>query len=118
MKRFRPALNLIVGLLLLVQGVAAASTSVAPLDAADPAADVAMAAMPCHGDMSAGASESSCCDADCPNMAACAMGHIATASMHGFDAVAASQPVQSLSVLAPVALAPPSLLRPPISFHV
>lgn len=117
MKLVRPLLNLVVGLLLLVQSVAVASTGVAPLDAADPAADVAMAAMPCHGDTGSGTDQPSCCDADCPNMAACALGHIAAAPMQGFDAVVASQKVQPVSVMTPIVLAPSSLLRPPISSH-
>jgi hypothetical protein len=115
MKRFRPALNAVLGLLLLVQGVAAAATGFAPISADETATE--MAAMPCHGDMTGAGGHASCCDADCPNMAACALGHIAAASAPSLDVVATAHPARVTLLSAPVALPLPSLLRPPISFH-
>lgn len=74
MKRHRPLLSAVLGLMLCVQGLAIAA---APVDVAaaqaESTADSAMA-MPCHGDSAAGA-PCDCCDGDCPDMASCVIGH-------------------------------------------
>lgn len=118
MKRFRPALNAVIGLLFMVQGVAVASAEITPLDAGDISAEASAAAVPCHGDQTGGTDLDSCCDADCPNMAACALGHIAAASAQSVPIAAAQHPLRAATVLPPLASAPPSHLRPPISLHV
>lgn len=116
MNRFRPALNAILGLLLMVQGVAVASTEMAMPALGDTAST--MAAMPCHGDQNSGGEPQSCCDSDCPNMASCALGHLAVASAQGAEFVGELHPAYPALVLAPATLPPPSFLRPPIAFHV
>jgi hypothetical protein len=112
MKRLRPLLNALLGLVFCVQGLAIAA---APIDLPAAATDGAME-MPCHD--GAGLAPCDCCGSACPDMAGCVIGH--------FFAAAAAAPAP----LAPAAHAPiatdgwspktaaPSLpVRPPIVFH-
>jgi hypothetical protein len=123
MKSLRLFLNGVLGLALLVQGVALASAPLA-FDAAAPT-EIAEAAvmdeMPCHGDAQPAATEAApcpCCDGGCVAMSSCAFSQPAAAipaiRMHlgavRQGAIAArDQPAASISL--------PSLLRPPISLH-
>lgn len=119
MKRFRPVVHAILGLLLLVQGFAVASASSKVAAAGDNAS--AAAAMPCHGehhgDQGGGSKHMSCCDADCPDMMSCALGAMAMASAQTFEIVAPQQAMFPALVAAPATLPPPSFLRPPIASH-
>ena len=75
MKRFRPILAAVLGLMLWVQGVALAAAPIGPIAPAQ--ADSAMQ-MPCHDDAATSASD--CCDSECPELAGCAMGHLSAAT--------------------------------------
>lgn len=134
MQRLRPLLNTLLGLIFLVQGyaVAAAPGMTAPV-ATSVAASTASAAMVDMADMphcakmasqapqqardAEDAAASSCCDEGCPNLASCALGHLAAITSPGIwlpntviDAPPfALPPVQALRLSA--------LLRPPITFH-
>ncbi len=125
MKRDRKSLSLLLGLVLMVQGVA---VSAAPCtmthEAPDAATSVSMDAdMPCHGqkDEAPAAATSnadlSCCGSDCPNMGNCMLGHAAInpgflmTTDHSPDVAPRLVPVRVIS------LSPSSLLRPPISLH-
>lgn len=120
MKRFRTLLSVLLGLVLLLQGLAVSAAPYAKM--ADPAeAEMAMdMEMPCHGQMSdkAGTQKRSCCNSTCPDMTTCALGHIAASidvmtvalspaayAEHSFTAVHAA----TRSLTTP--------LRPPISLH-
>lgn len=70
MRKRRPFLTAVLGLMFFVQGLAIAA---APVDV--PAADVESAMeMPCHGD-AGDVAPCDCCDGDCPEMASCMIGH-------------------------------------------
>jgi hypothetical protein len=123
MKRYRTGISVLLGLVLLVQGVAvsAAPCTMIHESAADAAVMTMDADMPCHGQeeevVAEAANDQSCCDIDCPNMGNCMLGHAAInasfllTSVHSPDAVPSQAPVPV------IAQAPVSLLRPPISFH-
>jgi hypothetical protein len=118
MKRDRTWLNLLLGLVLLVQGLAVAA---APRGVASraPAATEA-ASMPAHcPDMAAPGEASdpagpSCCDASCPDMTTCALGHSAAAITIGPIGI---RPADTFGTSPPgpfpLARAPGSPLRPP-----
>jgi hypothetical protein len=106
------------GLLLLLQALAVAAAPIRG-DGADNG-DTPMTMSPCHGDANASGdtpAAAECCDADCPHMAACALGHLA--------APATLLPLMvrpSLETASPLAdrltLRPPTpRLRPPIVSH-
>lgn len=120
MKRYRTLLTVLLGLVLLLQGLAVSAAPYAKV--ADPAeAEMAMdMEMPCHGQMSekSGKQVRSCCSSTCPDMTTCALGHIVAAidvmtvtlppaahAEHGFTVVHTTS--QSLT----------TPLRPPISLH-
>lgn len=126
MKPLRPWLHAVLGLALLVQGVAWASAPVASAPPAPVEQAAAVDEMPCHGAAQAPAPESAatatapcaCCDGGCVDMSGCAFGHLA--------AVAAAYrvhlaPVHDAAIATPdrvpASVSLPSLLRPPISFH-
>ncbi|HEY1077177.1 MAG TPA: hypothetical protein VGE51_10855 [Fontimonas sp.] len=120
MRRTRTLLSVLLGLMLLVQGVA---VSAAPYENFADAASTQLAAPqdpPCHGGMSGESAPQhpSCCDASCPDMTSCALGHLATA----IDRFALALPPATPTVQRPTPvqaasgpLATP--LRPPISLH-
>jgi hypothetical protein len=123
MKSLRLLVNGVLGLALVVQGVALASAPLA-LDTSAPA-ELAQAAtadeMPCHGDAEPAATEAppcACCDGGCVDMSSCAFSQPAAAipaiRVHlgavGQGAITArDEPAASISLS--------SLLRPPISVH-
>lgn len=120
MRRCRPLLSLLLGLLFLVQGLAVAAAPL-PTAALDAPAAMQDAMPPCHADAAAAASPSDpapCCHADCPDMTHCALSQLLTAPEF---ALALIGPVS-----APAALPPPqasshpsgSPLRPPIHLPV
>jgi hypothetical protein len=124
MKRHRTGISVLLGLVLLVQGVAVSAAPCSMVHETPDAASVMTmdADMPCHGQADESvvaevANDLSCCDIDCPNMGNCMLGHaainasFALTSEHSPDAVPSQVPVQV------IAQAPVSLLRPPISFH-
>lgn len=130
----RPWLGAVLGLTLLVQGVAVASAPfVAPpadAQAAAPEAaapDVAVEEMPCHGDgvvqvdaapePATDSAPCACCDADCAAMGACAFGHIAVASPVRLSFVPAPQPAIAAPERAVPSISISSRLRPPIALH-
>ena len=107
MRKLRPFLTAVLGLMLWVQGIALAA---APLP---PTQDSAME-MPCHGDPA----PCDCCAGDCPDMAGCVIGHF-------FAALPATPALPATAVHAAVttgAWSPktavlPLPLRPPITVH-
>jgi len=114
MTRLRPFIHAILGLVLLVQGFAVAAAD-RRIDLSNPDATVASEqAMPCHDGMSGAAG---CCEADCPDMASCALSHIATApAATPLVARPAARPISTPTLMSSAA-APRSLLRPPIALH-
>lgn len=118
MKRHRPWLAAVLGLLFLIQGFAVAAAEHASLKQ-DSAATGQEASVPCAGHMDAGAGEvpqASCCDADC-DMASCAMGHLALATATPAIAAPASAAAPVAPAAQPVSSTPESHFRPPIAFH-
>jgi hypothetical protein len=131
----RAWLGAVLGLTLLVQGVAVASAPLGlPADAREAPAPEAAAPqvaeeMPCHGAMLVdsapdAAPESApdsapcaCCDADCVAMGACAFGHIAVASAVLVNFVPAPQPAIAAPERAVPSVSISSRLRPPIVLH-
>ncbi len=111
---------MLLGLVLLVQGVA---VSAAPVFGPDLATMTMDSDIPCHGQMDdqavsqAVSNPASCCDADCPDMTSCMLGHLAIAAhfqlttLHSPDAVPHMIPARIITH------SPPSLLRPPITLH-
>lgn len=75
MRKRRPFLTAVLGLLFCVQGLAIAAAPVElPADEADSAME-----MPCHGG-SADVAACDCCDGDCPDMASCVIGSLFAAA--------------------------------------
>jgi hypothetical protein len=118
MKRHRMWLSLLLGLVLLVQGVA---VSAAP-DIASKSDTVAMtvgADMPCHGQMGDQASNdsASCCDAQCPDMTSCMLGHLALIAHFQLTTPHAPAELPGLIPIRILTRFPSSPLRPPIALH-
>lgn len=123
MKTLRPWLSAVLGLALLVQGLAFAA---APFDTASaaPAAAEAVAAMdemPCHGDSQPdtvdAAAACACCDDGCADMGGCAFGQLAAGPSMGAQFPSAPQDVVAVAERAATSVSLPLPLRPPISFH-
>lgn len=123
MKSLRLLLNGVLGLALLVQGVALASAPLAfdappPIEVAEAAA---MDEMPCQGDKQPAASEAppcACCDGGCVDMSGCAFSQPAVAmpaSRLLFSAVDHAAIATRDRPAGRIFLS--SLLRPPISVH-
>lgn len=117
----RTLLSVLLGLVLLVQGLAvSAAPHASPMDTV--ASLPATAHMPCHAQNAdaadtQAAAKPSCCDASCPDMTSCALGHMAVSAPTGIaplPANAAEYPVPA-SVLVSHPLRSP--LRPPIAIH-
>ena len=122
MTSLRPLLSALLGLALLVQGVAVAATPLAsapsePVAAQQSAPD----AMPCHGDVQkadpADMPPCDCCDDGCADMSGCAFGHLALVSAVRLQLAPVAQSVSVTPDRAADSVPPPSRLRPPISFH-
>ena len=120
MKSLRPLLSSVLGLVLLVQGVAVASAPHGLLsrDAAA-AQDSAAAEMPCHRDAQTpdpvDTGTCACCDGDCPNMSGCAFGHLAAVPAIKLQVAPVEQAVIAARDRSAETVALPFRLRPPIS---
>lgn len=119
MKRHRTLIGALLGLMLLVQGFAVSAAPYAKVLESASAGINAMADSPCHGKMAdhAGKRPSSCCNDNCPDMAACALGHIAAAAI---VSIVLPQSAYEASIFAPVHAVTRTLtspLRPPITLH-
>ena len=121
MKRHRTLLSVVLGLVLLVQGVAVAAAPYDLVTDSDPVAMTMDSGMPCHeqGQKADDAAQggSSCCDADCPDMTSCMLSHVAINA--SFQLVTAHSPdvVPGLVPVRVLTHSPPTLLRPPITLH-
>ncbi len=119
MKRYRTLLSVLLGLVLLVQGVAVAAAPYAMLFDADPVVMTMDADMPCHGQAASDSEQSgsSCCDAVCPDMTSCMLGHLAINASFQLTTVHSPGELPGLIPVRIIAQSPPSLLRPPITLH-
>lgn len=122
MKRHRPWITAVLGLLFLVQGFAVAAAEHPSFKKGnDVAEQLDHSSMPCAGQMQAdpgnASGTASCCDSGCPDMTSCALGHLAVAATA--TVIAAFAPAAPPTALAsePLTSSPQSLLRPPIAFH-
>lgn len=116
MKMLRPFLSVVFGLSLLVQGFGVAAAIPA---AATDETPVTAASMPCHGDaQDVAAGSCPCCNTDCPDMANCALGHMAAAPVTRLQFSPALQAVVATTQRSAEPVFFPSLLRPPIPSHV
>lgn len=128
MKNGQKFVSLLLGVVLLVQGVAV-SAAQCDMDS-ERSIPAAMSGddsgMPCHGTAGeqAGAEQSSkaqgglsCCDEDCPNMASCMLGHVAINTAFILDTSHSPEMISRPVVAGAIIHSPPSLLRPPISLH-
>lgn len=121
METMRPWLSAVLGLALLVQGLAFAA---APVDTTNavPAATEAVAAEPCHGDAQPdtvdAAAACPCCDSGCADMGGCAFGQLAAGPSIGAQFPSAPQAVIAVADRAAASVSLPLPLRPPISSHV
>jgi hypothetical protein len=119
MNKLRPIVGMVLSLALLAQGVAIAA---APRAVAPPATastiDSSAAEMPCHqSDDSVPVKTCACCDADCPDMSACAFGQLAAAPATSLAFPPATQAAITYSARSAETVVPLSLLRPPISLQ-
>jgi hypothetical protein len=119
MHRRRPLLSAFLASLLLVQGIAVA-WSVGTMPELKAASEQAMGDMPCHGAATVADAESerpACCDADCPDMTTCALGHMAVTTSLLVALPAAAESIPASDSRSPIDTSPPTLLRPPIHLH-
>lgn len=119
MHRYRTLLSVLLGLVLLLQGYAVSAAPRAMLADVAGSETIAMADMPCHGQMTDPADQQlpSCCDVECPDMTSCALGHIAAATI---PSMTLPQPVREALAFTPGRVASRTLtspLRPPIAVH-
>ena len=121
MKRYRTLISVLLGLVLLVQGFAVSAAPRASLSSAATAhAEMQMKGdAPCPMMMgeASGKQAPSCCNATCPDMTTCALGHIAAISVFSVALPATAQIHPQFSLVLAVARTSTSLLRPPISLH-
>jgi hypothetical protein len=121
MRSSRPWLHALLGLALLVQGLAFAAAPLM-LAAPEPAAQeqVASEPMPCHGEPAdpAPTPACDCCDGDCNAMSACMSGQVAAlVAPLAMPLVPAQQAIVAAADRSIESVTPSSRLRPPISFH-
>ena len=115
MKRWRKEASLVLGLVFLIQGIAAFA---GPATQAQPEHAPISAEMPCHGKPApADQDHGSCCGPDCPNMVGCLLVHIAMAADAAFVTPHSPAEVPLLVTPRATSLDPPLLLRPPITLH-
>lgn len=122
MKRFRTLLSVLLGLVLLVQGFAVSAAPHAKPSEGAPASASVMADMPCHAQKTmkqddSGKQDRACCNASCPDMTTCALGHLAAVAT---VSVGLPQAARAERRFTPVRVATRTLnapLRPPIAFH-
>jgi hypothetical protein len=119
MKRHRTGLSLMLGLVLLVQGVAVSAAPSALFIDADPVVMTMDSDMPCHGQMDDQAvnDSSSCCDADCPDMTSCMLGQLAINASFQLTTLYTPDAVPHLVPAPAIIRSPPTFLRPPITLH-
>ena len=122
MKRCRTLLSVLLGLVLLAQGFAVSAAPRAKLSESAPASASVVADMPCNGQKAlkqdeTGKPHRSCCNASCPDMTTCALGHLASATTVSLMVPTAAGAQPSLPPVRAESRALSSLLRPPISFH-
>lgn len=106
------------GLLLLLQALAVAAAPISGDGSDDHGA--AMTMSPCHGDANASdtaTAAADCCDADCPHMAACALGHLAAATPMVASLARPATAATVVSVDRLILRPPTPQLRPPIVSH-
>lgn len=120
MKRYRPLLSVLLGLMLLVQGFAVSAAPKAKWPDAAHVQNAAQAEMPCHAQKAVkvkseqtSKSDRSCCNAGCPDMSTCALGHFTIASKLSVVLPNADRAMPSFTPVRIVVRAPTSLLRPP-----
>lgn len=116
MKTSRTWLSVLLGLVLLLQGYAVSAAPRANL-LKDSGADMVMQMdMPCHGQKADAEKpgKPSCCNADCPDMATCALGHIASPMSLTLNSPRGDLAEPGSLAAREIARAPASLLRPPI----
>ena len=120
MRRHRPLISILLGLVLLAQGFAvSAAPRGIPVAKHGGAGMSAMAHMPCHM-MKAERpvkQKPSCCNEVCPDMTTCALGTLATVAPLSVAVQKGSMVVPFLRVISASRQAPTSLLRPPITLH-
>lgn len=110
----RPVINVLLCVLLAMQGFAAAASQ----RAADSPPGNAAASVHCHGTAAAGMADedASCCNVTCPDMSACVFTHLATGTPSATFAFVPESTALTAPVTASVSASPPkSLLRPPIA---
>lgn len=120
----RTWLSVLLGAVLLVQGFAVSAASHAGFADAPAAQALEMVDMPCHGQKrqadkadAADSQERACCNAGCPDMTTCALGHLASVATVSVTLPPPVRPERGVSRKC-VALRPfRSLLRPPIVLH-
>lgn len=119
MKRYRTGLSVLLGLVLLVQGVAVSAAPYAMLFDPDPVAMAMDDDMPCHGqaDDQSVNDPASCCDADCPDMTSCMLGHLAPGAHFQLTTLHSPDELPGLVPIRIITRSPPALLRPPITLH-
>ena len=123
MKTLRPWLSAVLGLALLVQGLAFASAPFDVASAAPAAAEevAAMDEMPCHGDAQPetidAAAACACCDDGCADMGGCAFGQLAAGPSIGAQFPSPPHDLIVSAERAAIRVSLPLPLRPPISFH-
>lgn len=128
MTRIRTHISFLLGLLLLVQGMAVAAAPMMAMTTAKAqvtaiAERTAEAAMPCHEQKAepVKAEETKpacpCCDGDCPDMQACAGAQPAMASAIRLDLPQLKPAMPALIEVSVAIHRTSSLLKPPISLH-
>lgn len=122
MNPFRILLSMFLGLVLLVQGFAVSAAPRAKLSEGTPASASVMVDMPCHAQMAmkqddSGKQERSCCNASCPDMTTCALGHLAAATLVTVSVPPAAQAESRVTPVRIEARTLNSPLRPPIASH-
>lgn len=119
MNRYRTLLSVLLGLVLLAQGFAVAAAPRATLADAASAEMRVGADMPCHARKAdqTGQPDRSCCNARCPDMTTCALGHMAAIAVISLAVPPAARVEPSFTPVRAVTRTLASPLRPPIALH-
>jgi len=116
-KRGRTWLAAMLGLLLLLQGHAVAAAPYLAADAAAMAMTMAAdAPCPMHAQDRDGSPQPDCCNADCPSMATCLLGHFAAMPELAILIAPAPGVVPVFRATRATTRNPASPLRPPIAY--
>ncbi|SFF66835.1 hypothetical protein SAMN04488120_12112 [Fontimonas thermophila] len=118
MNRLRTGLSVLMGLVLLLQGLAVSAAPHARR-AEVTAALAAAADPPCHRQKAPAKAEppASCCDEDCPHMARCLLGQLAPAVTLCMSVPPPARTEPGAASLFSTSPLPRALLRPPIPLH-